>query len=204
MIRVLAAVVVGFGLCLAEAVTGFAVGSERDALRGLHAAVSPALDPSMRQVSRFGGGLGVAVVGAVVLAGLLVSRRTWTAVVFAVSVAGASTSPLIKILVRRPRPRLWPAADQLSDWSFPSGHAASSAALVAGLVALAWSTRWRWPTAVIGTVLVTVVGLSRLVLGVHYPSDVVGGWSLAVGWVIGVHLIARRLPPAGWTELPRG
>ena len=193
MIAALVAVVLLFGLCVAEAVTGLALTVERDALRDLRASASPTVDSTMRLVSRFGGGAGVAAAAPVVLGWLLARRRWLSAAVFAVSVAGAALGPLLKELVRRPRPRLWAGVDQMDGWSFPSGHAISSAAFVSALVAVVWATRWRWPMLVCGAVLVVLVGLARVELGVHYPSDVVGGWSMAVGWVIGVHLGVRRL-----------
>ena len=69
--------------------------------------------------------------------------------------------------------------------SFPSGHATSSMAVTAAAVVLAWPTRWRWPALWLGAIFVAMVGLSRIALGVHYPSDVLGGWCLALT-VVGV------------------
>jgi membrane-associated phospholipid phosphatase len=68
--------------------------------------------------------------------------------------------------------------------SFPSGHATSSMAVTAAAVVLAWPTRWRWPALSLGAIFVAMVGLSRIALGVHYPSDVLGGWCLALTVVV--------------------
>ena len=59
----------------------------------------------------------------------------------------------------------------------------ASMSLAAALVVIAWRTRWRWPAIVLGAVYVLVVGLSRIYLGVHFPSDILAGWCVAVLWV---------------------
>ena len=105
---------------------------------------------------------------------------------------------MAKILFQRARPALWlsPAPEQ--DYSFPSGHAMLSVAIAGSLIALAWPTRLRWPALIGGTMSVVGIGLSRLYLGVHFPSDIMAGWCAALLWVTGVYLIVgtreRRLP----------
>ena len=76
--------------------------------------------------------------------------------------------------------------------SFTSGHGTAAAALAAGLVVLAWPTRWRWLVFGVGGTFAVAVGLSRVYLGLHYPSDILGSWCLAIGWVAILTLV---LPP---------
>lgn len=174
---------------------GLVLGAEADALRDLHAASPPALDSAMRLVSDVGGGRPLAAIAAAI-AGLLALRRRWRdALLFSLAMAGAALDPLLKLLFERPRPRLWPDAPAFQGSSFPSGHAMSAATFVAALAVLAWPTRWRVPTIAAGALALAAVGLSRLVLGVHYPSDVLGGWSFAFGWVAALLLAERVLAP---------
>lgn len=75
-------------------------------------------------------------------------------------------------------------------FSFPSGHATSSMAFAAALVVVAWpSRRLRWPVVAAGALFVTGVGVSRVAFAVHYPSDVLGGWTLAIAAVCAVRLV---------------
>ena len=98
----------------------------------------------------------------------------------------------------RERPSLWESIAPESTFSFPSGHAMGSMTLAATALFLAWNTRWRWPVAITGGIFVFCVGLSRVHLGVHYPSDILGGWCAALAWVTGVHvlLFRRRWSPS--------
>lgn len=112
---------------------------------------------------------------------VLITLRHWRgalALAFSVALTQAAVA-LVKALVSRPRP---PAADALSvasGFSFPSGHAATSAALyvtLAFLAARACRGPARATIVLAGTLLVLAVGASRVYLGVHYPTDVVAGW----------------------------
>ena len=61
---------------------------------------------------------------------------------------------------------------------------------------LAWHTRWRWPVLATSIALVGLISFSRLYLGVHFPSDVLGAWTGALAWVVGLYLLlSRRLRP---------
>ncbi|MGW3622156.1 phosphatase PAP2 family protein [Streptomyces sp. NPDC000880] len=96
-------------------------------------------------------------------------------------------------LIGRPRPALADWATDASNFAFPSGHATTSV-LMAGLLAWAISRRIRpAPARACGAVLVCwaiAVGLSRIYLGVHWPSDVLGGWLFALTWLgLGTALI---------------
>ena len=79
------------------------------------------------------------------------------------------------------------------DPSFPSGHATASMAVAAGIVALLAPGRWRWFAGIAGAILVTAVGLAVVSDSGHWPSDVLAGWCLALGWVAALTAVAGPL-----------
>lgn len=170
-------------------------------LRWFNGVAGPRLDAFFLVVTRVGYGYGV-VPAAVLLPLALLWRRHWREGVFA-AVAGGGSGLLnvaAKHTFQRPRPTLWESPAPESTFSFPSGHAMGSMTLMAVLVLLTWRTRWRWPVLGAAVVFTALVGLSRLYLGVHYPSDVLAGWAAGLAWVAGSYLVlfrARRPWPGG-------
>ena len=159
-------------------------------LTWLHARSTPRLDALMLFFSRAGAPRPMVALFVAVLVALLALRRRGDATFFAVAVAGAmALNFAAKVLFGRARPDLWISLAPESDYSFPSGHAMGSMAVAVALASLAWGTRWRWPVAIVSGLFVAAVGLSRLYLDVHYPSDVLTGWLAALAWVGGVRLI---------------
>ena len=84
---------------------------------------------------------------------------------------------------------LWESIVPEHNYSFPSGHAMGSMTLACVLVLLAWRTRARWAVLCAAAVFVVLVGMSRVYLGVHYPSDILAGWAAAIAWTIAVHVL---------------
>jgi undecaprenyl-diphosphatase len=146
----------------------------------------PALHSAMAALSRTGSSAVLVTTGALAVAVLLV-RRLWREAAFVVLAAVATTLArwLVRASVARPRPagRLAPA----DGWAFPSGHTTSStvAALIAVvlLIRLVSPGRWRSAAVVALSAWAVGVGLSRVFLAVHWPTDVVGGWLLATAAV---------------------
>ncbi|MGL4880868.1 MAG: phosphatase PAP2 family protein, partial [Waterburya sp.] len=99
-----------------------------------------------------------------------------------------------KIIVHRARPHLWELVYQIgSDYSFPSGHAMSSMSFALVLIILTWNSSWRWLTLIVGSLFVFSIAWTRLYLGVHYPSDILGGWMIAIAWSMVVLLMSKLL-----------
>jgi undecaprenyl-diphosphatase len=143
--------------------------------------------------------VGVGVLGLLIIASsifLVISDKGKTAlfVTFA-TLSGAALSSLLKLGFDRPRPDLIPHLTHVYSTSFPSGHAMVSAVvymtlgtLLAREVSGLWSKFYVMSVAIIVTGL---VGLSRLYLGVHWPSDVVAGWAAFASWALAWWVIAR-------------
>jgi undecaprenyl-diphosphatase len=125
-----------------------------------------------------------------------IRRRWWLAVYLLVTGAGALVlDPILKSLVGRLRPVVAHPVAHGTGNSFPSGHSLGSIVCY-GAVFLVFlpAVRGRWRTAfTAGTVaLIAVIGISRLLLGVHYVSDVLGGWAVGIAW-LGVTAVAFEL-----------
>jgi undecaprenyl-diphosphatase len=136
-----------------------------------------------------------AMAGLSALVVLLLARRgrRREAVLCAVSVTGALLgTTLLKQLVGRPRPELLPPSVDVSVWSFPSGHAAATAAVLVSAVLVVRGTRALIPLAVAGALLGLVAGGAQLVLARHHPSDLVGGWLWAAAWTTAVWAACDR------------
>jgi membrane-associated phospholipid phosphatase len=124
---------------------------------------------------------------------LALLKRFRDSVFAAVALGGSALLNIAtKQLFARERPSLWESISPESSFSFPSGHAMGSMTLAMVLVFLAWPTRLRWWVVAAMAVFVPMVGLSRIYLGVHYPSDILAGWAAACTWVVGAHLAVRH------------
>lgn len=146
------------------------------------------LTSAMRGVTLLGS---AAVLVPVTLAAGLAARlrsRSWTplAVLVAAFVGAVVLADVVKALVGRPRPG---AAELVPSggFSFPSGHAAQATAVFCALAYLVAAAVESWPRKVaawtVAAVVVMLVGFSRLYLGVHWPSDVLGGFALGGLWL---------------------
>lgn len=129
---------------------------------------------------------------------LLLARRPRVAALVLLSIAGGwLISTLLKIGIARPRPDIIPHLVEVHDFSFPSGHAMLSAVTWLTLGALAGAVQKerniRTFLMVSAIALTLIIGASRVFLGVHYPSDVLGGWCAAAIWVIVCRLMASRI-----------
>ena len=94
-----------------------------------------------------------------------------------------------KHVFSRVRPDLWVSLRPEITFSFPSGHAMQSMAVVVAVVILTWHSRWRWPMLLLGTCFVFLIGVSRIYLGVHFPSDILAGWTASLSWVVGLGIL---------------
>jgi undecaprenyl-diphosphatase len=145
------------------------------------------------------------LVPVIVVVGLWARRKGkgWKpAELLAAALAGSVVLyDLIKPLVGRPRPASGALVATASRFAFPSGHATQAAAVLGALAYLAstWGPRWQvkvviWTAA---TIAVLAVGASRVYLGVHWASDVIGGWALGALWLVALVATMRALAGEG-------
>ena len=114
--------------------------------------------------------------------------------ILAETLIGRGLSEIQKFEIARVRPALEPHLVVVKTSSFPSGHSTSS--MIVGLtlaLVLAAGTRWLRLCVGIAVVLSLAIGASRVMLGVHWPSDVVGGWAFGLLWVMLTLRPAERL-----------
>jgi undecaprenyl-diphosphatase len=181
----------GFGELAEDVAAGHPFFFDVPVLEWLHSISGVRLNALFLALSAIGFSGGVVPADIVLVVGLALRRHPRSATFAAVALVGSAlANVLVKHVFARARPALWLSLAPETTYSFPSGHAMGSATLAAVLACLAWDTRWRWPVIVLGTLFTLGVGLSRMYLGVHYPSDVLAGWSAAIAWTLGVRFIA--------------
>jgi undecaprenyl-diphosphatase len=191
------ALAVGFTEVLDDVLEGDGIaGIDRPAAEWLGTHRDPWLTRVLLIISAGGGPAGMAVVTIVISSLVAVWRRTWLPVVLALAGALGILAVVMtgKLLVVRERPPIPFAVITEKGFSFPSGHAAGTAAvfpLAAWLLTRYLVKRWI-PQVLVWTLAIGAsgaVGLSRIYLGVHYISDVLGGWLLGAAWAVGVVLV---------------
>ena len=171
----------------------------------------PFLQESARDLTALGGATALALLTALTSTLLLLDgRRRMALFVCASVVGGLLMSTLLKAFFQRPRPDVVPYAAPISTTSFPSGHSMLSAVTYLTLGALLARSQPRKRLKaffLLAAAFVSfLVGLSRVYLGVHWPTDVLAGWTAGASWAVLCWLLARRLQvhQAIETETQRG
>jgi undecaprenyl-diphosphatase len=167
--------------------------------RALYQALYAGGDPALVAAARLFTALGepaLLIAAGFVVAGLLWwrARGRLALVLLSVILVGRALAEVQKYSIARARPELEPHLVLVKTSSFPSGHATSSMIVFLAL-ALALTARSRWHRAAAGAAVMLsfLVGTSRVMLGVHWPSDVIGGWAFGALWVMLTLPLAERL-----------
>jgi undecaprenyl-diphosphatase len=151
---------------------------------------------AMTEITALGGGTILTLLTILVAAYLVAARRpAMAAFVIAAVSGGAVLSALLKDIFERPRPELVAHLVNASSASFPSGHAMNSAVTYLTLGALLAQTESshtvRIYLIVAAIFLTLMVGVSRVYLGVHWPTDVAAGWCVGGVWALSCMLLAN-------------
>ena len=172
---------------LADSVAGHSHWSiDRTLLVDLHRYQARPVVDAWLVVTQLGSYVAVALAGGA-LAWWLWRRRgqRGLAAFVVAAIGGEMVAGLVaKALVHRPRPHLWRAATPTLGYSFPSAHAMNSLALVAVIALVVQGRRMRACVLVGGLAYVLLVAISRVWLGAHDPTDILGGWTLTLSWVL--------------------
>ncbi|NJC32558.1 undecaprenyl-diphosphatase [Sphingomonas jejuensis] len=173
---------------------GWLIRLDTEVLLEAAALIPPAIAST---ITRVGDTIVRLAVAAVVAAALLVAGHWRKSLFLILAVAGGAVfNEGLKLLVGRARPDLLPSVEQIHGTSFPSGHAAGAAVLFGSLALLA-PFRFRVTALIVAVFAAVLVGASRIALGVHWPSDVMAGFSSAVIWII---IASRCVPMARGTR----
>jgi undecaprenyl-diphosphatase len=155
--------------------------------------------PALLAIARFFTALGepTVLIGACLLCALWLwstGRGRLGLTLLLVALIGRGLSEAQKYWIARVRPDIEPHLVVVKTSSFPSGHATSSMIFYFALaIALTARTRWNRSAAASAVLLSLLIGTSRVMLGVHWPSDVIGGWAFGMLWVLLTLRPAERL-----------
>lgn len=206
--RMLVLSLLAFGILSAAVLAGATDGFDRAVVLSLRRAVAadgsgaPLAGEFMAEITTIGGKAVLGLFG-ILLAGMLALLRRWRHLAFLAAslLGGIELSGFFKGLFGRVRPDLVAHMVREDSLSFPSGHATYAAIAYTAFAILLWrvlpGTAARAYIVAAAALLVLLVGISRVYLGVHYPSDVLAGWCLGTAWALACWLVIERL--SRWT-----
>ena len=175
---------------------------DRQIYQSLYSGDRPALAAAARVLTALGEPtLLIAASAAGALWLWLAGHRHLAPAFFAITAFARLFTELQKYWIARARPEVEPHLVIVKSMSFPSGHATSSMVFyVMAALVLSQGSRWR-NAAVAGAVLLSLlIGTSRVMLGVHWPSDVAGGWAFGLMWLLVTLRMAQRWVERGATR----
>ena len=166
------------------------------------------VEEAVRDVTALGGTVIIVLILVTTLAYFLLDKRPRSALFLLGSIlSGTAITFILKSSFARPRPDLVSHGMEALTASFPSGHSATAAVVyltLGALMARAHPGRRLKVFLMSICLFITVaVGISRIYLGVHWPTDVIAGWTVGATWAIAASLVARSLQQRGWLEPPR-
>lgn len=187
--------------------SGSTLAFDESVLRWIQAHHSPRLDAIMVEITFLGTGTVVMMIVAIAGMFLWLTKHRFSAMLLLIATGGGIVlNTLLKVGFTRPRPQVFAWGTSVVSWSFPSGHAMSAAVAYGTVAYLAARLQQRHlhrvVTLVWAAVMIVLISVSRLYLGVHYPSDVLAGVIIGLAWagfcmatLEAIQLYARRRAP---------
>lgn len=189
----------GFAELVEELREGEAFFFDEPILRFSHQLARAGLDRVFLLFSALGYQWGVVPADVAIVLALAFRRRSREGLFAGLALGGSALLNLAtKQLFSRERPSLWESIAPETSFSFPSGHAMGSMTLAWVCVLLAWRTPWRVPVTLVAAGFTLLVGFSRTYLGVHYPSDILAGWTAASVWAVSCFFLVFRHDRHPW------
>jgi len=208
------AALLAFGFIAQEVTKGKTSAFDRQVMLALRSSTDPAvpigpawLPEAARDVTSLGSIIVLVIITLAIVGYLFLAGKSAVAWLMLIAVVGGiALSDLLKFAFARARPDIVAPLARVFTTSFPSGHATLSAITYLTIGAVLARSQ---PSSTISlyvmslaAFLTVIIGVSRIYLGVHYPTDVLGGWCIGTAWAMGCWAIMARLQSVGEVEPP--
>jgi len=213
-VLVIAVLLITFSLIAEEVMEGEPLAFDRTVLLAFRQPSNPSVPigpPSLHEAARDVTALGSTIVLGIVLFAVvgymfIARKRAEAWLMLGAVLGGVALNNILKFSFARPRPDLVAPAARVFTPSFPSGHATMSAITYLTLGALLAHTHASRPMRIyfmsLAALLTVLVGLSRVYLGVHYPTDVLAGWCIGTAWAMACWVLMTWLQREGRVDPP--
>jgi undecaprenyl-diphosphatase len=213
-VLVIAVLLITFSLIAEEVMEGEPLAFDRTVLLAFRQPSNPSVPigpPSLQEAARDVTALGSTIVLGIVLFAVvgymfIARKRAEAWLMLGAVLGGVALNNILKFSFARPRPDLVAPAARVFTPSFPSGHATMSAITYLTLGALLAHTHASRPMRIyfmsLAALLTVLVGLSRVYLGVHYPTDVLAGWCIGTAWAMACWVLMTWLQREGRVDPP--
>ena len=213
-VLVIAVLLITFSLIAEEVMEGEPLAFDRTVLLAFRQPSNPSvpigppwLHEAARDVTALGSTIVLGIVLFAVVGYMFIARKRAEAwLMLGAVLGGVALNNILKFSFARPRPDLVAPAARVFTPSFPSGHATMSAIAYLTLGALLAHTHASRPMRIyfmsLAALLTVLVGLSRVYLGVHYPTDVLAGWCIGTAWAMACWLLMTWLQREGRVDPP--
>jgi undecaprenyl-diphosphatase len=214
LVLTIAVLLFAFGLVAQEVSEGEPLTFDQNVMLALRNPANPSvpvgpawLQETARDVTSLGSTIVLGIITFAVVGYLFLARRPAVAwLMLGAVLGGVAINNLLKYAFARPRPDFVTHAARVFTTSFPSGHATLSAitylTMGALLARIHHSLAIRIYLMSVAVFLILLIGMSRIYLGVHYPTDVLGGWCIGAAWAMGWWVLMAWLQNKGQVDRP--